>query len=661
MMLLGALVALVGCDDFLDKEPQSELTEPQFFLAEADFASYSIARYNFQSVNPGQYGLGPWSFDNHTDNQASRNASSLWDPGQWKVGQGSNPWAFNQIRDCNYFFDIALPKFEEDKVRGAKDNIKHYIGEMYVLRAKAYFDKLQSIGDFPIITEALPDKEDVLLENSKRQPRNKVARFILEDLDRAIGLLLDVPPAGQRTRISKDVAILFRSRVALYEGTFEKYHKGTAFVPGGQGWPGDPADAQGFNIDSEIQFFLTEAMKSAKQIGDKYLNKLAQNTDTKEGMDVGLNSLNPYYTMFCDENMDPYPEVLFWRQYTVKAGVTHNIQMQLERNGGGSGWTRGLVNSFLMQNGLPIYAAGSGYDTEWEKEGIDATLQKRDSRIRIFTKGDNSIDYYGPNGPAYYEIDWLVKGDAETRAVTGFAMKKGKHYNANMQLYHHTGTSGYPIFRASEALLNYMEASYELNGNVDATASQYWKALRKRAKVDEDFNKTINATDVAEEAKGDFGAYSRNKLVDATLYNIRRERRNELIGEGFRWNDLQRWRACDQVKNYHIEGMRYWGSVYEGALIDANTGIDMVVVDEVGERGNMSPKTNSVYVRPYQLTQVRNRFYNGYNFTPAHYLSPLPQGVFRRASTDKGDLNTSVIYQNPGWPKIDGEGPSEVQ
>lgn len=53
-----------------------------------------------------------------------------------------------------------------------------------------------------------------------------------------------------------------------------------------------------------------------------------------------------------------------------KANVTHNIQMQLQRNGGGTGWTRGLVNSFLMRNGLPIYAAGSGYNPEWENQGI---------------------------------------------------------------------------------------------------------------------------------------------------------------------------------------------------------------------------------------------------------------------------------------------------
>lgn len=63
-----------------------------------------------------------------------------------------------------------------------------------------------------------------------------------------------------------------------------------------------------------------------------------------------------------------------------------------------------------------------------------------------------------------------------------------------------------------------------------------------------------------EEAKGDFGAYSHGQLIDATLYNIRRERRNELCAEALRWEDLKRWRACDQLisKPYRVEGMLYW-------------------------------------------------------------------------------------------------------
>ena len=38
--------------------------------------------------------------------------------------------------------------------------------------------------------------------------------------------------------------------------------------------------------------------------------------------------------------------------------------------------------------------------------------------------------------------------------------------------------------RASDALLNYMEACYEKNGNLDAKAQSYWRAFRERAHPD---------------------------------------------------------------------------------------------------------------------------------------------------------------------------------
>ena len=670
IFLLGvSLAGFTSCNDFLDKEPESSVTPAAYFTAEADLAAYSINLYNFFTcIAPGSYGISVFGNDNATDNQAATGYSTRWVPGEWKVGSTTSDdergaaWNFFQIRDCNYFFQEVLPKYEAGQISGSEANIRHYIGEMYVLRAYAYFDKLQNIGDCPIIETVLTDEQESLIEASKRRPRHEVARFILSDLDKAVEFLSNEAPGG-KNRISKNVAYLLRSRVALYEGTWLKHHKGTAFIPGGQGWPGDASALDGFNIDTEINYFLEEAMKSAKVVGDQLVGNLVNNTDAAEGMNVSFASLNPYYTMFCDEDMENYSEVLMWREYLESQNVTHNIQMQLQNNGGGSGWTRGLVNSYLMRNGLPIYAAGSGYDPEWEKEGITATLKDRDSRIQIFTKKDGDIENYTSAGTInYVDLEWVVKGNNETRMVTGYAIKKGKHYNDYMQTLHHKGTTGSIIFRGTEALLNYMEACYEKNGNIDGTADNYWRALRTRAKVDPDYTKTIAATDMTKEAEGDFGAYSHGQLVDPTLYNIRRERRNEFIGEGMRWTDLKRWRACDQVNGYQVEGMRYWGSVYEGTWTD-DAGKDLVIVDVDGGTGYISSEAVSgVYIRPYQISRINNSVFNGYKFTPAHYLSPLPQSAFRQtAGGDQTDLNSSVIYQNPGWPKVAGQGASEVK
>lgn len=658
-LLLGASLGLTACNDYLDVEPQSDITPSAFFYTADDLAAYTINLYNstFDYIAPGSYGISIFGWDNDTDNQAGVNASATrWVPGQWKVGT-NNYWTkdnWAEVRNVNYFFDQVLPKYEAGQISGGSA-VEHYIGEAYVIRAMVYFGFLQSIGDCPIVTTALTDIEEELIAASERQPRHKVARFIIDDLNKAINLLAENGPGG-KNRITKDVAYLLKSRVALYEATWEKHHAGTAFVPGGQGWPGK--DAQGYNAQAEIDYFLTEAMSAAKVVGDKLVGNLAENTATKEGMDANFNTLNPYYVMFCDTDMDKYPEVLMWREYIEAQGLTHNIQMQLQRNGGGSGWTRGLVNSFVMRNGLPIYAAGSGYDAEWEKEGVTATLQDRDARIQVFTKQDGDIDMYSTSGDVVkHEMHWLLSGTNETRIVTGYAVKKGKHYNGYMQEAHHKGTTGSIVFRGTEALLNYMEACVEKTGAVDGTADKYWRALRKRALVNEDYMVTVNATDLNKEAEGDWGVYSKGQQVSSLLYNVRRERRNEFIGEGMRWADLKRWRALDQVKNYQVSGMRYWGSIYDGAL--TLDGKDRCIVDVAGGTGNMSPVEDGVYVLPNRITSKNNLVFDGYNWCEAHYLNPLAQNVFRQtASGDKTDLNTSNIYQNPGWPMVDGQGPS---
>ena len=654
--LLSGVLFLTSCNDFLNQEPLDQLSPNEYLTTESNIAAFATDQYQVLPTH-GTYGYGTFEIDNNTDNMAGMQPNVMYAPGYWKVGQEGGSWYFADIYRCNYFFENVLPSYENNAIVGNTTNIKHYIGEMYFFRAFMYFERLKSLGDFPIITKTYPNEREALIEISKRAPRNEVARFILSDLDKAIEMMQNIAPSGGKNRLSKDCAILLKSRVALYEGSWLKNFKGTAFVPGGKGWPGNPADVSGFNSDAEVAYFLDEAMKSSKVVGDYIVGKLADNTDTPEGRNASLVSINPYYTMFCDENMEGYDEILMWKQF--KEGlVTSNLQMELARNGGGSGWTRGMVNSFLMRNGLPIYAAGSDYNPDWEKEGVNSTLQNRDSRIVIFTKkpGDantenkGDVNYYGDDGtPSYCSIRFIY-GDKGSLATTGFIIKKGKHYSSHMANDHSAGTSGGIVFRAAEAMLIYMEASYEKNGRIDGTADGYWKALRRRAKVDEDYNKTIAATQMSEEAKGDFGAYSHGQLIDATLYNIRRERRNELCAEALRWEDLKRWRACDQLisKPYRVEGMLYWGSNYETQLAD------LCKVDPA--EGNMSSPDLSKYILPYEKITKNNLIagQKGFLFTPAHYLNPIGMAVFRQTASDKNDFTSSVVYQNPGW-KIEGD------
>ncbi len=668
-LILGAsLTGLTACNDYLNEQPEDKLIPEKFFTTADNLKAYTLNFYTmFPSHSDNAYGLGTFSSDNGTDNQASKDASTRWVPGEWRVGQGTQNWDFTNIRKLNYFFEYALPNFEAGAISGAPTSVNQAMGEAYFFRAFAYWGGYSSLGDYPIIDGVLPNDKEVLLEASKRQPRNKVARHILDDLTKAIELLPESSDYG-KNGLTKDCARLFRSRVALFEGTWLKHHKGTALVPGGPGWPGDKAALGTFDIDSEISYFLTEAMASAKAVGDKFVNNLVENTGTAEGMGPGFTEINPYYCMFASDNSGSYNEVLMYRAYSLSQNLSTQIQAQFQKNAGGTGWTRGLVNSFLMSNGLPIYAAGSGYDANWENQGVTATLQNRDSRVRIFTKGDNSIQTYGLDGntPATYRMGWLFGGQSETKCPTGFAIKKGQGYDYSQAEGNLQSVTGSITFRAVEALLNYMEACVEKNGSVDGTADSYWRAIRNRAKVDADYNKTIAATNMTEEAKGDWGAYSHGALVNATLYNVRRERRNELCGEALRLMDLRRWCALDQLATnpYQIEGIKYWGTCYADpnsplCLKNEDGSFAAPNVNPTSGEGNMSPESNSAYVRPYQISSNGNLVWDGYSFTRAHYLSPIGHNAFVHASPDKNPDN-SVIYQNPGWPIEANKGANNI-
>ena len=224
-------------------------------------------------------------------------------------------------------------------------------------------------------------------EASKRSPRNEVARFILSDPDKAATLMDGIDFAT--TRINRDLALLLKSRVALYEGTFLKYFKGTAFVPNGEGWPGKSKEYNANyeypsgNIDNEIIFFLDEAMAASKEVAEKYKGQLTANTGMLQ--QAADDPENPYYNMFCDEDLSSYPEVLLWRQYTMNKG--NDIALAANMGNWGVGITRSFVQNFLMADGTPVYTHGTYADGDGYYMG-DQTIAdvrtNRDSRLSLF-------------------------------------------------------------------------------------------------------------------------------------------------------------------------------------------------------------------------------------------------------------------------------------
>ena len=659
-------MTVTSCSDFLDRPPLDQVPPSSYYLTADQLGTFPINYYTSIFPNNSGWWAGVATFDNGTDNQAARSGNaSMFLQDQWKVPT-SGGINMNNIRNVNKFINENEPKIAEGKVSGDADLIKQYMGEAYFVRAMLYYDKLQTYGDFPILLTELKVEDDLVTPN-KRQPRNLVARQILSDMDKAIERLqVDF---AKRVRINKYAALAMKSRMALFEATFEKYHRGTGRVPGDANWPGKNKEwNKNFTInqDDEVNFFLDQAIDAAKKVCDAVPLR-TQNSHVMNPSVVGLyNGWNAYYDMFASPDLSKYPEVLLWRQFNSDINVAHLTSNKL-RGGAATGWTRGLVESFLMKNGLPIYATGSGYHGDTT---VDLAKTDRDERLQLFMFGESdvlgidkaSIDLANKNlapgatplSKILFNVAGLFATDEASRDVTGYRQRKFYNYNPDMQLGQtFSDVDGQIIIRVEEAMLNYIEASYLRTGSLDATATGYWTALRARAGITAPISTTIAATDMSKEAdvnrpSYDWAAFSAGHPVDATLYSIRRERRSEFAGEGLRNDDLIRWASLDQVKNYQIEGINFWDQTYQNPSFVNDKGVSLIVADG-GEKATMSAKELTKYIRPYQIQKTNNILYNGYTFYQAHYLSPFSYQEMQLCSPD-GNAENSNLYQNIYWP-----------
>jgi SusD family. len=651
--------ALISCEDYLDKEPPSYVVPTDYYKSEDQVQACANTFYtDVLPSHTSAYGI--FDFDVNTDNQTGVSAANRYASKQWKVGMDNSNWSWGTIRNINYQLNTILDNYDKKIITGSDKNIRHYIGELYFFRAYRYFGLLRQWGDLPIAKVAYPDNEQVLVEANKRMPRNEVARFIIDDLNKALEYMSEGFEA-RRTRLSPDVARLMISRVALFEGSWLTNFKNTPFVPNGEGWPGKAKDYNSNyqyptgDIDSEARYFFTIATEAAEVIAEKYKGILMKNSGTIPQSPTDPE--NPYFKLFGNIDMTPFQEVLLWREYSMGLGIQNHVETSVNRGNLGVGVTRSLVESFLMEDGKPIYAQHDDYIYD---DGTIANVRaNRDPRLNIFLKEPGQVNVFlnmeDRVGDMFVEIEPnpdITNGANDRVYSTGYTIRKGGTFDKALA-GNWKGYTAAIIFRATEALLNYMEAQYMLSGNIGSGKTlEYWKIVRecagfKGAAIDP--ATTISATDMSKETL-DWGAYTAGQLLaDPVLYNIRRERRCELMAEGLRWMDLIRWRSLDQmtVNPYHVEGFRLWNTPMQGWY-------NFTESDYNGtSSARVSSPALSDYFRPYQKNMTSgNLFKDGFTWSMAQYLEPLPVKQFLLTSSDYESIELSPLYQNPYWPTI---------
>lgn len=565
-----ALIIMTSCDeDFLNRGPLDQISDEVFFNTSTDMELYMNGFYRHPILD---YGRGYTGNDYSqliflADMNSDNSIDESFDPrlnGTRLVPSSGGGWDYSSVRQINYFLE------NYKKCKDPFATYKHFLGEGYFFRAMIYFQLVQQFGDVLWYDKVLTTNSAELYD--ARTPRNIVVDNILSDLDSA-ALYMDVKSRDGGNRLDRWSALLLQSRVALYEGTWEKYHNGTAF---GVSNP-DP---------------------------DKYLNKAvsAASEIINSGTFAIYSTGNPnedYFNYFQLPTYSGNKEVLLWKKFDVTLKIVSE-RLYLGTWPRGYGITKGLADSYLCADGLPVSVSPLFQgDNSLAEESTD-----RDPRFKqtIFTQDApfaSDKQYADWNEGMYSQL--YTKPDYN--APTGYVIRKGTSYTLS-RVGAGGGSDPIILFDYAEALLNYAEAKAELGTITQADIDLSVKPLRDRVGMP-----NLVLASIATDPDWDFPALS------PVINEIRRERRVELALVGFRWHDIARWAAADEL----IAGQRPKGSRW-GSTIPLNPYPD-------DPNGLMDPYANPIP--------------SGYGFKlNRDYLSPLPQNELT--------LNDKLV-QNPGW------------
>ncbi|MCE5345516.1 MAG: RagB/SusD family nutrient uptake outer membrane protein [Bacteroidales bacterium] len=563
---LAVSLMLTSCEkDFLQRAPLDEVTSLDYFKSTSDLKAYVNQFYN--ATNFPKYANYGNDFD--SDNEIYLNIDTRLEGTRTVATSGSID--FSAVRSINYFFD----NYKKIEQYAKLSEYQQYLGEAYFFRGLIYFNLLQNYGDIQWLTTELGTSSKELF--SKRDPRNVVADNIIAALDTA-AMYLTADKTNGASRVNKWMALLIQSRVALYEGSWEKYHAN------------DPFGVS--NPQSE-----------------KYFNKVVEATTAI--MASGVYDIystgkptSDYYDLFAMQDYTTNKEIMFWKKYDneISRGdpnFTNDRNFRME-NPAGYTITKQLADAYLCTDGKPITnnPLFKGYATLTDEK------QNRDPRFYQTIAMPEDIWKIYADGTIVYWKDLFnnLNTKADFNAPSGYVNIKG--YNPLMSL-HITQYEESPavIYRYAEVLLNHAEAKAELGTITQSDIDKTIKKFRDRVGMP-----NLVLSNIAVDPKWDFPSLS------PVINEIRRERRVELSAEGFRWDDIARWAAADEL----IIGKRPKG--FLASQITTNP----FPVDENG------------FLDPFRTAMP-----NGYGFVAGRdYLNSIPLTEI---------VLNPELEQNPGW------------
>ncbi len=492
---------------------------------------------------------------------ADSNSDISWQNGINGVSSGTNTISVN---DGNWnaayrnLLEINKLLLQASNYEGG-DDISRWVAEAKFFRAYNYFNLVLRFGDVPYYDTPIdPTDEEAL--NAPRVGRDVVVKNSIQDLKDAVpDLPLQEAITGDDLgRISRGAAQALLARVALYEATWVKYHQ----------------------VSGDAQTLLNEAISAAEAVISSGQYELFVYQP-----DPSLSYFNSYML----PGNDSKEQILARRYHPEVGGHAHGHWLCCGGRGDG---TKKLADMYLSKDGLPIsksplFQGYTAYTSEWEN---------RDLRMSntLMLPGSNQVNRNNQDGAN--RVYPQITGSEET----GYRVNKlvsndpdGFVWGRNHEFKH--------ILKFSEVLLNLAEALYERDGSIS----------------DDDLDRTINLLRSRGGVSPLTNALATTHDLDI-LTEIRRERTVELAYDGFRLDDLKRWKIAVEELSHPIRGVQIgngsWDEVYSDVMDVRSTDSDGFIV----------------------VQEKENR-----NFGEKNYLFPIP--------TQQIQLSDGNLTQNPGW------------
>lgn len=576
---------LTGCD-LLDTKPLSQISQTDYFKNETDLQLFSNPFYNnLLDKNP---------YDDQSDLIVCQTLSNEMLGGNKRtVPASGGGWTWTDLRRMNTLLEYSSQCPDEDVVT-------KYNALTRFFRAFFYFEKVKRFGDVPWYDVQLGSADEALYK--PRDSRELIMTKMIEDVDFAINeLTSDV----STYRVNRWAALALKAQFCLYEGTYRKYHN--------------------VNLEGhDYAYYLDLAAKAAKELIDDGPYKLY-----KTG-----NPEKDYLTLFAQENASQ-DEYILAIKFDYGLGIYHNATaFTLVPTQGRPGYTRKFINMYLMKDGTAFTDRTDG----WQEMSFIDEVKDRDPRLAqsIRTPGYTRIGQTEVLAP---DLGTSVTGYQPIKFVQD-PTASGGQVDRNDR-----STCDIPVYRYAEVLLNYAEAKAELGTLTQADLDISVNEIRDRVGMpDLDMTKA-NANPDRYLSSEEYGFTNVNGTNKGVILEIRRERAIELMQEGFRFDDLVRWKAgycIDQpITGMYFKGPGEYDLSGDGktdlilyaegtAKPDAGTG---VMVYQIGEEITLS-EGNRGYLS-YHKNVERTKFNEGRD-----YLYPIP--------TDERSLNRNLT-QNPGW------------